>query len=86
MFYHADYYRIIANEYDSECRAVHDYEHHADKNRQKTENEEKGDRLKGKWRHTSACNWGWKKQNKRPIPPKTHIQIKKEGKRRKEKR
>ena len=26
MFYHADYYRIIVNEYDYECRAVHDYE------------------------------------------------------------
>ena len=35
MFYHADriivndYYRIIVNEYDYKCRAVHDYEHHA---------------------------------------------------------
>ena len=29
MFYPADYYRIIVNEYDYECRAVHDYEHHA---------------------------------------------------------
>ena len=28
-FYHTDYYRIIVNEYDNECRAVHDYEHHA---------------------------------------------------------
>ena len=24
MFYDADYYRIIVNEYDYECRAVHD--------------------------------------------------------------
>ena len=24
-----DYYRIIVNEYDYECRVVHDYEHHA---------------------------------------------------------
>ena len=29
MFYHADYYRFIVNEYDYECRAVRDYEHHA---------------------------------------------------------
>ena len=29
MFYHADYYRIIVNEYDYECRAVHDYEQHS---------------------------------------------------------
>ena len=29
MFYHTDYYRIIVNEYDYECRAVHNSEHHA---------------------------------------------------------
>ncbi len=29
MLYHADYYTIIVNEYDYECRAVDDYEHHA---------------------------------------------------------
>ena len=29
MLYHADYYRIIVNEYDYECRAIHDNEHHA---------------------------------------------------------
>ena len=36
MFYHADYYRSIVNEYDYECRAVHDHEHHGSKNIKKT--------------------------------------------------
>ena len=67
MSYPADYYRIIVNEYDCECRAVHDYEHHAWKRKEKTNKQkiEKGEKIgdikkKKKGSHSSVCNWGWK--------------------------